>query len=73
MSAQKGRDASVYLVATVFLSEHDDGSNSRDVVRVTNVTDAEARAIRDLLIEEPGADGDDILAIAPRAKTEWVR
>lgn len=64
------RNASAYLQSTIFV---DDDSDCRDIIRVVNLTEGEARAIRDLWVGEPGAESKEILALAPKASIEFVR
>lgn len=65
------RDCSVYLQATIFVNGED--SLSSDIVRVTEVTEVEARGIKDRIMDEPNIGYDDIKALAPKAEVEFVR
>lgn len=64
------RDSSVYLQSTIFVG---DDADQRDIIRVTNLTEAEARAIRDLWVSEPGAGSQEIRSLAPKSALEFVR
>ena len=65
------RDCSVYLQATIFVNGGDPMSS--DIIRVTELTEVEARGIKDRFMDEPNIRYDDIKALAPKAEVEFVR
>lgn len=58
------RDATIYLQATIFVNED---SSTRDIRRIENLTETEARAIRDAWMDDPGAK---VLELARAEKAE---
>lgn len=64
------RDCSVYLQVTIFVN---DDSVTSDIVRVTELTEVEARGIKDRIMDEPNIATVVIKALAPKAEVEFVR
>lgn len=65
------RDWTFYLQATVMSPESD--AKTSDILRVENLTETEARAIKDLYRDDHAAvNFKTIEALAPRAVVEFI-